>query len=264
MPFTFLPTRNPNPLAYPAGTPPGFDAAHPLAAGGQCVFSAVASGPGMRLLTSPHNKVATTNGSPTAETVPILGPVIKYTSGQYHQWSPMPTPVPAVGYTVAVILFLDATATFQGYARISATGSTGLRLMGGDGTFFALGDNNVNSTPFFTGTPNLVNGEPYLFLGSICNGIENFVAKNLRTGAVTTGISANGQVIAAGDGTCAVGEFIGITSTSRIAAAMGSTVFLNLSQLKAVAEDPWSFWYPDIDDNWVGAAADVLMAQASF
>lgn len=261
-----------NPLVYPGNRRPGFDPNHVALSGlnagaGMAAghgFSGIAGNPGQVSFVNLLNgkPQSSTNGTPTAGVDGAIGPFVNfgpggasdslYFSGQNTAYNAavgdnyvtiglilVPTSV-----TGALIYFHNSSDNFGVWA-----GSTGGNVYTGLTAFGETPQSGITlsvNVPYFIGYSSFIQGAG----GS--TQLFNFVVKRLDTGAVQL---AQATLAAAGSnpprvssGTYVVGAFssAGNAGKAKIAAAMWSPSFLSQAQLRAWADDPWSFWYPSV------------------
>ena len=250
-----------SPLAYPAGVAPGFDPTH-VAAGrgpnGAFNFSCVSSGGSQINLLS--GKPGTATGS-NAGVDARIGAVTKYTGATNVTTFPYTTT--SLGSTIPITFgcigsFTALTTGANTAVYLSTVTNTGIGILNAGSVFYmAWGGANVSTT--IAAGANV----PYFFAASSMGGLTiNYVVLRFDTGQVYTFQSGATGPGSAGDGNLYIGNRGGIRVwQGGISAAMAQPVYLSMPQLLQWASDPWSFWYPRRQYNYVGAAAIVSGAK---
>lgn len=239
-----------NPLAFPAGRSPGFDASHPASNGllRKRGFSAVPIG---------ANFVNVIDGSPftasnTTAAIRAAGPCVKFSSAT--------SACTQTGYSASTTLTLAAVVEFsslgsvyQGIVGSSTNASTNspiLYLQGASGgplDLYSSGDQSSTIKATSTNTPF------FIAVSAKSSTKYNYILVNLTNGSIVTNsitpsagfLTANGTVVI-GNGNTTSQPALGY-----IYASMYSYAFLSIPQLLAWAQDPWSFWYPRTRDNLI-------------
>jgi hypothetical protein len=235
-----LPFR-PNKLAFPGGLP-GFNGSH-IAIGGAKVRLSAVSGNGSFFGLYPYSTPGTNVNTVTRQIVGI-GDTCKYATTGYTSL-PQSTSADYPG-TAAAIFQSTSLNTFSflfSYDSISSA-----IVVGGNNLTFRIAGNYYGSS---LPTSNNV---PYFVIVS-CDPVSkniNYLTKRLDTGAVATAV-----VTASAFGTdfgtpYTIGNFAGgAAGTSLngvVAAVMRTNGYLSLQAMLAWANDPWSFWYPQLPD----------------
>ncbi len=246
-----------NTLAFPFGSPPGFDPTHPALTGARInsIFSgvALASGGFTDLLRA---RLGTKVGTQNSAVHGIIGlsarPDPNATATAGFTFAGYSTVVPA-GTTFAIIATYLGTAGFDQIPIANDFSGSGAYL-------YADASTHHLHTGFFGGNDTdsgvvLSDGVPYFLLGSINATTSTFIILNLATGQQRSIVIATGGSTAANNGTYAVGmaQNGALAWQGLIAAAAYIPVFTKLSTAQQWAADPWAFWYPsaayDIDDE---------------
>lgn len=231
-----------NPLAFPAGRQPRFDASHPAAKGiiGNHGYSCVASGSnGINLVTG---GVLTSSGAEgfSAQNT-IFGPGAKPTGGDCILTTPAVSKTDT-NQTLATILYTPASLTEADCCDSGSTGAGAVLVQQSTGALICLIDFTAITT---TMTP-LVANTPY-FLACSFNGTSvNFLVRNLLNGQLFTETDSQGSNSPGASGTT-YGAFAGTVEAAAqapIMATMFAPSYLTMPQLRAWAVDPWAFWYP--------------------
>lgn len=248
-----------NPLAYPVGCKPGFDASH--VAGAQVKFSGVAT-PGNFIDVGSGGK-GTISGTPTTGVHGQLGPVINFPSGAYATF-PGHSAIVYPSITIAAIFSVDSLTTFQ-YIFSNSTGGTGLSLI--VDTTFKLAINNWETTRLVSSLA-IAAATPYFAVVSQ-NGTTStqFLLMDLRSGKVLVETQAAGLAVPtslSGSYLVSAAPNTGSHLLGNVAAAMYSGIYLSLPTMLAWAADPWSFWYPDRNDAWIAAQAAAGLPRFSW
>lgn len=243
-----------NPLVYP-GRPPGFDPSHFAAQGAICPVSAVARlGGAFAGLLNPAPPTFT--GAPTTSIMGRLGSVCKFTAGSiFNTFSAGDGTTAVPGYTAAAILSPTATTAdglVIGYLNGGA--STGLELRSLQLSTVQSGSGGFPSNSGLS----LTAGRFYFIAASISDGSQTWLTLDLATGAVKTATTSGSTGALDSCAQVTIGGGGSLGSNSAIAAAyFAQGVFLGVPQLKAWAQDPWSFWYPPAQQSvmFAGLAA---------
>jgi hypothetical protein len=236
-----------NPLAYPGNRLPGFDPSHP--ASQSSYFSAISSGANFVNLKNGRPGVISGAGFSTSVFGQIGSVTVGDTSvGKKSSFSG----IPIVNQSRILMASIFYVAAIQGSTSMSVGCST---TTNGQGWYMYIPNNSPNLQAYNGAAVNsgipMVANVPYFaaFSASVAANNVNFCLANLSNGTVKTGTAACGSVTTA-DGGCIVGgDSFGQTFVGGIAAFMFSNVYLGLPQLLAWAADPWSFWYPPVQQQ---------------
>lgn len=233
------PPSNPNLLAFPSGSAPGFDPSH-IAAGGIVRASGIANGANF------FNPVDGTKGTPTALGIGSIllgsiGPAVtNSTAGKNVKMTTSVTPLDAALTLAAIAQFTTVGVVAQNMVQTDSNGAGWvLRAQNIGFTFLGVGGSSLVSTL----VPSI--NVPYFVVGSGWSGGAALVIVNLQTGAVYSYTSSaafsssgsTGQVLFAGD---AANKPL----NGAQACGMYSNKFNSLQTLLRWAVDPWAFWYP--------------------
>lgn len=251
-----LPQRNR--LAYPCGVAPGFNPAHPAAAGMRPLWGSFSAVPyGGTFVDLLSGTVAAQTGTvPPAASLTQAGPGVVFTNATG-------TPVQACSFTNNNASTAGTALTLAGIVLPKGNppnGSLGVNVSWLGACVLCLNNNTPSTTIEFlqvnisainsTMTPfSWTSGHPQFVVFSYRNsdGLCNFVWSDLVTGAVQAEAHTGGTT-GMSDSRASAG--VGLHKTNQnnvygsVLAAMGSPSFLPLSVLQAWAADPWSFWYP--------------------
>jgi hypothetical protein len=253
----------PNPLVYPAGRTAGFNPYHP-AVRGMVRFCGVAGTGGTFYNLTPFRvgtKVGTT--LPTTTIDGIIGPCYTSVAASAAEAEFAFTGTFSETTITMAAIFFQTSATGAQFLISTNGGSTNtgvhLNLSSGNFTFTIPGVND-----FFSGFVGTI-GHQYFYAASLVSTtLINHVIVDLSTGKVsaitttagTPGAAVN-QIIGIGNDISAnAGPFVG-----GIAAAMYGAYSLSMNELLRWAADPWSFWYPNPDENWVGVTGRPFVSQ---
>lgn len=229
-------TQSPASLAYPAGIAPSFDPLHPLSAGisPSSGFSAVASGGGFYSVSSGTQWAIT--GSPSFGIDSRIGPNSNLdVIGKQFQISNQRAFTP-VGVTFAIIIIGNTFAGNQAYLFDATNYSFG--AFSGNFILFA------GTTKTFSGFAPAA-GVPYLYMASINASALNFVVANLSTGQINYGTTTG--VLPATGSVWRLSNTASNPANAKISHAAVSYMFMSIPQIIQIADDPWSFWYPQYD-----------------
>jgi len=120
-----------------------------------------------------------------------------------------------------------------------------------------------NASTFKTSSFNAPAGAPFFCIASTGAVATNFVGVNLATGqffySQTTALTG----FTAPDGTYQIGNGAAHLSSAPVSAVMFSAQYMTLPEMLWWAQNPWSFWYPDVDLNDEVGLAAILAARAS-
>lgn len=236
---------------YPGGSvPAGFDPSHPMAA--HCVCSAVAVGNGFANLLLGGK--GTINGAPVAVPGSIIGPAVSMSAAASSPDAVWFTPTDtssAAQITGAVIWKFVATPANQCSMLCYEQGpsNTGAQLGMNFGELMVQsGGANTMGTGYF---PSL--NVPYFAAFSANTATANIVVRRLDTGQIVVAKTmTNGTALGSGfiGPEVVIGNVMGYGQSAggHYAAAMVNYNFTSLSALRAWAEDPWGFWYPQQAD----------------
>ncbi len=248
-----------NPLAFPAGFPPGFNQHH-IGAGGISAssrrgFSGI-SKPGGGFVSLLTGIPGVIGGTPTSG-ISFIGPYSSYSaSGDFTSFAGQSTGA-AANTTYAAIF--STIANLGAYQTIISNTNSGTDNVFGviDTSQFGVyvsGDVTSGITP--------TAGVPYFFIASILGGTNvNFLILNLLTGVIQTVSAATANTPSTSSGTYQVGnDGTTLVANSHIAAAMYAPRYMTMASMLKWAEAPWSFWYPlssplTSKDSIVGAVA---------
>jgi len=241
-----------NPLAFPAGVTPGFNPNHIGAR--KCRWSGVPFG--VNYCNVLNGKVGTMGGGAVGSLVSfkhgLLGPAIKASGYFYQAYTAFET------YTIVQ----NEDFTFAGFFQLDV----------GDGGDCAIVSNNGGNNNNY-GAAITINGDRFklYFIGSIyagpsatvlcpVGGSYFFIASwtaayngvsmltvNLATGQQRTEFMGTGGFNMLGGAGGASGLcFGGNMPPGSIGHMMWSRSYLMWQEMQAWAQDPWSFWYPDV------------------
>ena len=232
-----------NPLAFPDGFSPGIDYTHPAAKGIR-FFSGIALTGNFISLTG-GGAPGTIAGAPTSGLDGAIGPNTAFAASTANiQFSGFFT-INDPSQTIACIFIMTSVAAGQKTMfSNTSTINTGYRLFvngvtleGGAGTTTMVFSQNLSANT------------PYFAAMSLRSGNSNAVITNLQTGVVRTSNIATAYTSVTPSGAVIVGNApTAAASNFKIAAVMTSPAYLSAAQLLAWANDPWSFWYPQIAD----------------
>lgn len=178
----------------------------------------------------------------------------------YNQFTnTFPTTAPA-SIVAACIFIPTATASFGTFIQDANTNASPNKFGLLTGVLAISGSGNNHSSSLSA----LTNGVPWFVAVSWNATTQNYVQINLKSGErrFTTTSLANTM------GTTTVNWVVACDSTAGdqlnggvAAVMMALDTFINLPDLLQWADDPWSYWYPQSEENWVGVAAagDILM-----
>lgn len=233
-----------SPLVFPSGVVAGFDPTHIGATNTR--FSGVAGGSNFRSLLS--GRVAAVTGTLTSTIDSHIGLCTNYsgtTAGS--RWTLSPTVADNLA-TFACMVRMDAVVAGE-FFESSDTGtsagwafeySSGVRLT-------ASGVANIGSAL------TLVAGTPY-FVAVSTNAalnVTNFLVLNLRSGQISTQATTSATSTAP-NGTYTINPNA-TTGNTNLSAIMFAAQYMSMAALKKWAQAPWDFWYPQPEENWVGA-----------
>lgn len=248
-------TRHRNPLAYPAGIPPGFDPNH-LASTGKFVFSAVAQGG--NLVSPKDGKTGVLASTPVPAVYAINGPATVFdTSADYIEFSGMPQNSPTFSTIAGIIQFIGVPGAANQnifYEDNTIANGVGVRLNTSAKWTFIMASVAAVASTFASA----VAGVPYFYAISHANSSHvNFVVARLDSGQVyAETVSSASTALTSSVASCRIGNNnASAFSNAGISCKMFSRGYLSITELLAWAEDPWSFWYPNPGDNWYGASA---------
>lgn len=244
-----------NPLAYPVGVAPGFDASHPAAGGigPEHGFSGTAMAGGFVSLLS--GAVATKGGAPVPGLNATIGPDVVFSNAAHQYTLAGQSTASDAAYTCGGIFYVT-TFSNNNYLFVNSSTNAGCTLRftstGQVVLIFVGQGNGVTST--FT----LSASTPYFVAGSRGATTGDIIAVNLITGQVSTfSATVTTTSPSAVNGTYTIGNNAGsqINFAGGIAAVMYAPQRISLATMLQWAADPWAFWYPDPGDNWIAAQA---------
>lgn len=242
-----------NELAYPAGVAPGFDPSHIALRGAISAFSSVAQGgTHINLRTGARGGVG---GSVTFGIDKDVGPSTITTAGGSALVSFVgnPTVAPPALTMAAIVKFSSGALSFYNCAlAFGGTTNTSVWLIWPQTQPLTFWVNNATQIISTIGA--VATGVPYFVIASgLSGGAVNFLIKNLATGKVLTETVAASAVYSAPNGNIRVAAngfsnsgFGGLVAAS---AAIVSNDRLSVHEMRAWADDPWSFWYPQKDQD---------------
>lgn len=233
-----------NPLAYPAGSAPGFNPSHAasrkMGPGRDC--SIIASGGSyIDILTGRRATLLGGSGA-GAKITAGLGPAMEITGTRSYGLTGMSTAA-ATGCTVAVIFSMSSLANFNSiFTPASSSSSFYITITTGVPYF------NKSSNITFSNMACAIN-TPYFIAASMSSGAYmNFVCTNLSTGVVISQQVSTSITFPDPESTFTFGNRqAGDYPTNLTAAGMynASGPVMSMTDMLAWAADPWSFWYPE-------------------
>lgn len=263
MTIALRPLRNPNPLGFPGGILPGFDASHPASQG-------ISSGHGFSgiantgFISLPSGKAGTKNGTPTAATR-LIGPTQLINSGTLSYTFTGQSTANDTSFTIGTIVEYTAVGSNSFSFTSSGSASTGIEFGlvtttvlgftfpgGGNQVTWTLPITLANSVPYFMAMSASKSGSNFLWTGVLVNLATGQTFSSSGTTASTGPVAPNGTYM--------VGNSpAGFTSNHGYeAAVMFSPAALSVQQLLQWAQDPWAFWIPrtlDLTRMIVGTSA---------
>lgn len=248
-------------LGFPAGRAPGIDPSH-VAMKGLLRWSGIARA--NTFVEIINGGLGTVNGSPTGKVDGSIGPAFNTTTtADCATFTGRSTATDANFTQAAIFRAAGINTGFQTYIAdtnfahtLFSAQSFGGNVANGNLTINTTGNTNT----WFVSTIIPVNGVPY-FAAVSCNGaVANFVATRLDTGQILTsaivstiaGIASNGTYSIAGN------NVFNQNAQGPVSAAMFSTAFLSMQELVQWAADPWAFWFPRREQEFVGKAATLF------
>lgn len=263
-----------NPLVYPAGVTPGFDNNHVAAR--NVKFSGICHAGGfINLLNGVRGAIL--SGTPTTAFDAQMGWGCDGGTAQAYSFVGAVPAVLSDRVTMAAIFkYTDRGAGFSNRVLMADTNT------GGTGVYFFSDSAATPLTSFSTMswwgganiTPpsseeNVLPNTPVLVIMSYDHGTTTTNFLTCKLGRITAGLnempgrikyhvlSGSRGAASAPDGTITVmGSSTGLSGTKNVVSAcMYSHAFLSITEMLAWAADPWSFWYPNRDDNWIAAQA---------
>lgn len=247
-------------LAFPAGVAPRFDPYHPAnRTKGPLYIGSFIAAPGPTFINPFYPIQGTKVGTPTFSNTEI-GPTLSSNASNncityVTQWG---TVTPAAVTLAAIIIPIASVASGD---EIIGTGHSGSARNG-----IALPSLVFNtifgSARASSGIAALNLNEPYFVAAS--QGPATFthcVVRSLKSGETFSNVVANAS---------AVQPFLSpwnvagttdafVATGAKVAAAMAANSFTPVGELLLWAEDPWAYWYPQPEENWVGISGDILM-----
>lgn len=244
-----LPLKKSSPFSYP-GTPAGVNFNHPASGKSPKTlrFSGVAMGKDFIRLNRALLK-GTVNATISGGIDGVIGPYIRNANTTGSVTFSGNSTVAPTSICIACIFIIGNTAN-NGILVYTTGTSTTCPMLWVTGTKLELttGTGSIHATSNIVLTSNV----PYFAVASYpinSAGNINFAVTNLQTGQISTAAVANTFAATAPNGTIVInGDTLGDASDAYIAAAMVSLAGLNPSEVKAWAQDPWSFWYPPKTD----------------
>jgi hypothetical protein len=259
-----------NKLVYPAGFAPGFNPSHPCA-GPMAQFSVVAchSQWAMRELTRNLPLTLVGSGAPSLPIPPSdIGPVVNWDNGTNNSGQTIRVPHTITtnenAFTCGTIFTLSSLSGFGSVLYCGDSGASGWQVeITNSSSGSGMVDNGITvrkasgylafSQPSFVVNLNT----PYFLACTATNvvaGVVRIVLVDLKTG-VTKTHEYTGDFSAYGTGAfstaySAIGCNEGGMTVSHhgtIAAQAVSMKLSSMSDLRVWAEDPWAFWYPDLN-----------------
>lgn len=233
-------------LIYPAGYYPGFDPTHPLAKG-VVRYSGVAQANGIfvNLLNGVPN---TAVGSPSRALTPFGLAARSLQSTDYQTGGAGPSETPSQWTYAAIVP--DFNLGNPCVLVQVGTGATNVGL-GINGT--SVGS-NISGFGFFASTiTTLINDSPYFIIASASGGSTgNVLALNLKTGVILTGtINSGGLKASNGNYKFVAGNAGGRVSQATVMYSVNYA--FSASELLQIAANPWSFWFPQSGNQFVGS-----------
>lgn len=239
-------------LTYPAGVLPGWDPTHPAAR--QTRLSAVVRAGTFKEI-APQTRQATLGTTPpTFSNHSHLGPVGVFngsTSINAVTVAGLSTANDTVATVAAIFTITAFTSTWCPIANSGSSAGYAINIATTPGVQMVLPGTVVTSVVFGTIAVNT----PYFLAVSNVTGLQNYVLCNLSSGQIQTATTASAYTSAALNGTADIGCWSQNSQAfdGDIAAVMWSNTFLGLGSLKMWAADPWAFWYPQPEENWVAS-----------
>jgi hypothetical protein len=240
-------------LAFPGGLA-AQNRLHPMALGARYAGVASPGGGFIDLLTGKPS--VPTNGTPTTTVLSGSGPgVPTNTSTVYNaianSYSDSPSSV-----TMAAILTITASPPGNP-AVIFSTRST---ITGASGIFWGLaGIFNcfANGAGVLLGASFILTvGQAYFVASSFRNGLQNFVAINLKTGRILTTTGTSAMTMTVGTGSYAIGVATAGQHPNASISAVAYSInnFMSLERLLQWARAPWDYWYPPVMGDLMSSA----------
>ena len=222
-------------LGYPGSFLPGFDPSH--VASKSIRYSGIAIGAAIVNLL--NGQASGFNGTVTANMTSIGPTVIGSGPNGYNKVSNTYSETPSSSTFAGIfvikvsetthVLFANGTPNGEQYADIASL----VLEMG------------THSTSTLSGLPALSMNVPYFFACSANITTMNFVVRNLITGEIYSTQITSAFTFGANQATWVIGgDTSGTQGGVQTATTMYSVAYMNLPQLLAWADDPWSFWYP--------------------
>lgn len=235
--------RRSNPFKFP-GTKPAIDPTHPASQGlvlnrGLALVAATSN-----LMTDALGSTITVGSTGFTNSILSIGPAITFTAGVANRLAAanQSTATPS-GATFAWICLLN-TVTTSDHCPIKSSGTTVPSINTAKGGLCIFNGAAYSQSSI---VPSV--GVPYFMAVSLANSsIVNFLVLNLNTGQVQTAATTTASNVSFAGAFEIGGNGSGQGFGGALAAAMLSPTFLNMAQLKAWAQDPWSFWYPQTID----------------
>ena len=239
----FKPFALKNPLQFPGGRAPGFDPTHPAASNWSrqfCISTIPIAGDFVDIATATAGAVQSINGITT-----IIGPAIQNLSGSTNTFSRFTVSsfTPSKFLAAQIVIYTTIPgANYQISLGLGGASNRYAMLLAGSTGRFGSYDSNGTGQSTFVPTANV----PY-FMATSWNGgtTVNVFVLNLSTGATFTQAVANTGNFGTPT-SYTIGSLGGNHAWEGSLAALmfNPNIFLSLSQLRAWAADPWSFWYP--------------------
>lgn len=247
-------------LAFPAGVPYGYDPYHVAnrIKGLQYIGSFIAT-PGPTFINPLYPIQGTKVGAPTFSNTEI-GPTLSSNASNncityVTQWG---TVTPAAVTMAAIIIPIASIASPDRFIDTGHSGSAanGLKLVS------LVLNTYFGSAGASSGIAALNLNEPYFVVAS--QGPATFthcVVRSLKSGKTFSNVVANASAAQPFLSPWGIGGTTDgfVASGVKIAAAMVANSFTPVGELLLWAEDPWAYWYPQPEENWVGISGDILM-----
>jgi hypothetical protein len=228
-------------LAFPGGRKPGINPKHPAMAGGQLLYSAVATSNGANFVDLRTGTPGTPGGSPTTGINGTIGPTATFTGNPdsvvIANTAQLTT---ATGHTCAIIFVQNSLP--GGNVFLWTQDSSGeFSLFFWNDIVHMWGNGDIQSAL----AP--ATGIPYFLIMSAGTSSYNAVLKRLDTGQIITDTGSSGWSSSTFGSTWSIGFDNNNSNRQSHASMAASAAFANyrpMSTLLAWAADPWGFWYP--------------------
>ncbi len=242
-------------LAYPAGRVPGFDSTHPAAVGMSPGhgFSGVAMSGAFPDLLKPLRGSVT--GTVTFGMDGAIGPTINMSDASNNYiYSGYSTIVDTRATFAAIVntTSIVTSGTTKGIITTSS-GNTGIYLSHKD-SLLRAGIFPANTS--IDSTIALLANTPFFIAVSIDYSVgAYFLMRNLKIGSTKIEFVTGNLVPGAPNGSYDIGGNNNTFSfNGAIAAAMFAPQACGIGALLQWADDPWSFWYPQPEENWTSGS----------